>query len=277
MVDAATRIDWVDYPETDDMGEHELQRFISELLRELLVTWLLVRMRVAHVGANQFFYWVLGDIRVCRAPDVYVVDGVAQNVPPVATWKTWEGHRPAFALEVVSAKWKKDYEEAPADYDAMGAKELVIFDPWATARSRKRVRWQVFRQVRGRGLRRVEVSSGDRVYSKELGAWLRRVEDDGQVRLRVGIGDRGNELLPTNQEIAAHARTERAILAAQADAERGARQAAEENARAAEENARAAEENAKAAEENARAAEAAREAAEAEVARLRRELEALRR
>ncbi len=112
----------VHYPETDDMGEHELQRYIAELLRPLLERWLGEQRRVAHAGADQFFYWVQGDPGRRRAPDVYVIDGVAQDIPEVASWKTWEGHCPTFALEIVGDDWKKDYEEAPADYGAGDAR-----------------------------------------------------------------------------------------------------------------------------------------------------------
>lgn len=254
MGGAARSLDAVYYPETDDMGEHELQRFIAEVLRPLIARWLQGQSRVAHAGADTFFYFVEGDLTRCRAPDVYVIDGVPQDSPEVGTWKTWEGHRPAFALEIVGTDWKKDYRDAPGDYEAMGAREVVIFDPWATARSRKRVRWQVYRRVRARGLVRIEASMDDRVHVKSLGAWLRCVDDRGHVRLRLGGGPRGDELLPTDHESADAERTIRRITEAQVGAERLARQAAEEHART---------------------ERAAREAAEAEVERLRAEIERL--
>ncbi|MBI5517383.1 MAG: Uma2 family endonuclease [Deltaproteobacteria bacterium] len=133
MVAASRRADAVWYPETDNMGEHALQRFITELLRGVLERWLRAQGRVAFAGANQFVYWREGDPHASRAPDVYVLEGVPQDAPEVGSWKTWEGHAPSFALEVCSAdNWQKDYDDAPADYDAMGVRELVIFDPGAT-------------------------------------------------------------------------------------------------------------------------------------------------
>ena len=120
------------YPETDAMGEHETQRYIAELLRALIVYWFALHKRVAHVGANQFVYRLEGHPEVSRAPDVYVIEGLPQDHPDQTVWKTWEGHVPVFALEVVSARWHKDYDDAPADYDAMGTRELVLFDPGAT-------------------------------------------------------------------------------------------------------------------------------------------------
>ena len=88
------------------------------------------RGRVAHAGSDQFFYWVPGDTKKCRAPDVYVVDGVPQATEPVGTWKVWQGHFPSLAIEVCGSEWEKDYDEAPADYDTMGCQELIVFDPW---------------------------------------------------------------------------------------------------------------------------------------------------
>ena len=38
------------YPETDDMGEHEVQRYISELLRTLVVYWFATNQRYGARG-----------------------------------------------------------------------------------------------------------------------------------------------------------------------------------------------------------------------------------
>jgi hypothetical protein len=195
------------YPETDHMGEHEQQFQIAVLLVPLVAAWLALRGVVARVAGNQFWYWVEGDIARCRAPDVYVVDGVGPDAPDHAVWKTWEGYTPAFALEVVSDAWKKDYTEVPADYDAMGARELVVFDPGATERSRKRVRWQVFRRVRDRGLVRVFAGMGDRVESKALGCWIRRVDEAGKVRLRLGTGGPRRRASPHRRRTRRHRAT----------------------------------------------------------------------
>jgi hypothetical protein len=238
----------VEYPETDHMGEHETQFQIAVKLVPLVLAWLTLRGVVARVAGNQFWYFVRGAPKRCRAPDVYVVEGIGLDAPDRGVWKTWEGHHPAFALEVVSDSWKKDYDEAPSDYDTMRAKELVIFDPGATERSRKRIRWQVFRRVRGRGLVRVFAGRGDRVESKSLGCWIRLVVEGGNPRLRLGIGDHGDELLPTEAERISIERV------------------AKERALAANEQERVAKEQERVAKEQALARA---EAAEAELARLR--------
>lgn len=224
------------YPTTDDMGEHLLQRVIANLLRTLVRQWLGALKRVATVGANQFFYYREGDPRRCRAPDVYVVEGVSLSPERVGVWKTWEGHAPSFAFEVASDDRLKDYVDAPADYDAMGVRELVVFDPWATARSRKRVRWQVFRRDAESRLKRVESATGDRVWSEVLGCWLRSVEKGRGLRVRLASGAHGETLIPT---ASAQARVMRHIAESQAEAERTARQEVEAHAQELEaENAR---------------------------------------
>ena len=76
MVATAKSPGSVAYPTTDDMGEHLLQRLIANLLRSLVGQWMAASRRVATVGANQFVYWAEGDPRRCRAPDVYVIEGV---------------------------------------------------------------------------------------------------------------------------------------------------------------------------------------------------------
>jgi len=256
VMDAAKHLSApVIYPETDDLGEHETQFKIAHLLVPLIAALLTAQKRVARVSGNQFWYFAKGEPKRCRAPDVYVVDGVVPSEPDRPSWFTWEGHRPAFALEVVSGEWQKDYDDAPRDYEAMRADEVVVFDPGARPRSQRRVRWQVFRRVRGRGFVRVFAGGSDRVESRALGAWVRLVDDDGHPRLRVATGPKGDDLLPTDAE---RANNERAAK----EAERAAKEAE----RAAKEAERAAKEAALALVDTERARA---DAAEAELARLR--------
>ncbi|MBX3212044.1 MAG: Uma2 family endonuclease [Labilithrix sp.] len=247
------------YPENDDMGEHELQRYIAELLRPLLARFLASRGIVAHAGADQFFYWAPGNPTKRIAPDVYILPRVRQDIA-IRSWKTWEtGIVPSFVLEVASSDVAKDYEDNPILYGELGVDELVIFDPHARPGSRSRhVRWQVYRRIRAR-LVRVEVSQSDRVRSKVLRAWLRAVGSGDAMRVRVATGPHGDDLFPT-----------------EAEAERAAKEqerAAKEQERAAKEQERAAKEQERAAKEQERAL---RSAAEAEVGRLRALLDAQR-
>ncbi|TAK29259.1 MAG: Uma2 family endonuclease [Myxococcaceae bacterium] len=208
MTSTARRVHTVHYPETDHMGEDFLQRAIAEALRPLIARWFKSRRVKAFTGADQFLYWVEGDPTRRVAPDVYVLPKVDPDAVPTS-WKLWEVGPPSFALEIVSRDVGKDYEDAPAEYAAMGAKELVLFDPGATARSRTRVRWQVYRRLARRGFVRVAQSSSDRVEVASLGCWLRAIGEGRDARLRLGIGIDGEELFMTEAE-AANARADSA-------------------------------------------------------------------
>ncbi len=206
------------YPVEDKVGEDILQRLIMELLRPLIDRWFRQRRVRALVGADQFIYYQQHTPTSRVSPDIYVLPGVHPDTH-VSAWKTWEkGIVPSFGLEIVSKDWEKDYEEAPGKYAAIGVPELVIFDP-APHRHRDGVAWQVFRSVRGRPLRRVEVSQGDRIRSGALGCFLRQVSKGEAVRLRLGAGSRGDDLFPTGEE-SERAAKEAAIVARDAALER---------------------------------------------------------
>jgi hypothetical protein len=253
------------YPIDDDMGEGLLHRVISEDLRVLVQRLLTQRGAVARVGANQYIYFVQGDPDRCVAPDVYVLPGVPLD-RSIDCWKVWEtGIVPSFALEVVSRSVKKDYVEAIRRYAELGVQEVVIFDPSPRVgrASSRRVRFQIYRRLKGRGLVRVEVTNEDRIKSKALGCWLRMVGSGEQLRLRLATGPNGEQLFPTEAEEAlakAEAAAQRAE-AAMARAEAEAARAEAETARAEAEAARA------------EAEQRARQAAEAELAALRKALE----
>jgi len=205
------------------MGEDFLQRAIAEALRPLIARWFKSRRVKAFTGADQFLYWVEGDPTRRVAPDVYVLPKVDPESVPTS-WQLWEVGPPSFALEIVSRDVGKDYEDAPAEYAAMGAKELVIFDPGATPRSRTRVRWQVYRRLARRGFVRVAQTMSDRVEVASLGCWLRAIGEGRDARLRLGIGIDGEELFLTEAE-AERARADEA--GARADEEARARASAE--------------------------------------------------
>jgi Uma2 family endonuclease len=181
------------------VGEDMLQRWIVELLRPLLQWWLTRRGIKAFVGADQFIYWRQHDPHARVAPDVYVLPGVDARTR-VRTWKIWQDRVvPSFAFEVVSQDWEKDYTEVPGRYAALGVPEVVIFDP-GFAEHADGVRWQVWRRVGKRGLARVEASQADRVRSRALGCWLRVVGEGRDLRVRIGVGAHGEELVPTAEE-----------------------------------------------------------------------------
>jgi Uma2 family endonuclease len=226
------------YPSSDDMGEDTIQRFITELLRPLLARYLAAQGIQAFVGADQFIYWEKGNPRATVAPDVYVMPGLPQNVAP-RCWQVWQtGVPPSFALEVMRKKdGGKDLEESPRRYEALGVKEVVIFDPYVNVAS-GRMRFRVHRRDAQGKLVLVEVTNADRVRSEVLGCFLRAVgkRTRATLRLRIGLGPEGDELFPTEAEAQrARAREERKARLAERktlEAERKAREAVEaENAK----------------------------------------------
>lgn len=201
------------------MGEGLLQRLIMEMLRPMLARFLAESGRVASVGADQFVYFREGDTTGRIAPDVYVLPGVSPG-RRIRSWKVWqEGFPPSFCFEVVSEDVRYDYEEKPVLYGEMGTDELVVFDPESEA-GRDRYRWQVFRRVKRRGLVRVEVSQADRVYSKELGVWLRHVGDGEAIRVVPAFGKHGDELMLTPEQREARERAEKERERAEKERER---------------------------------------------------------
>jgi len=215
-------IDRVVYPISDDMGEHELQTLMREMLRPLLARLLASKGLEAHAGSDQFIYWEKGNPAACVAPDAYVLPGVLQS-RVIASWKTWEEHDivPSLAIEIVTGDVEKDYEEAPARYDALGVHELVIYDTRLEPGPRRIRRWrfQIYRRTAGRFVR-ILATDEDRVRLRSLGAWLRVVGEGTERRLRLATGSRGNDLVPTSDEEAhaAHAQARAAHM--RADAER---------------------------------------------------------
>ena len=205
------------------MGEDLLQWMIAEMFRGLVEGYLAERGVVALTGADQFIYWEQYAPTKTRAPDVYVLPGVAPGTR-VTSWKIWEtGIAPSFALEVVSSNdVEKDYRDAPPRYAEMGVTELVLFDPDFEL-DPSRVRFQVYRRLARRGFTRVERTTGDRIRSRVLGCWLRSVGAGAATRLRLATGVEGETLWPTETE---RADAERAAK----DAERAAKEAAEARA-----------------------------------------------
>jgi hypothetical protein len=148
------------------------------------------------------------------------VPGLTVGPEGLDVLKTWEDGVPSLVVEIVSTNWRKDYEDAPRRCDEMGVRELIVFDAKAPrARQPERVRWQVFRRVARRGLVRVEVSGGDRVRSKVLGAWLRAVGERGSLRVRLGTGPNGESIVPTDDEVLARERDEERERADRSEAE----------------------------------------------------------
>jgi hypothetical protein len=219
------------YPTEEKVGEDSLQTFIAAQFRCAVDHHLVTLGKPAFVGSDQFLYWERFRPQKVVAPDVYVLPGVPRGAR-IRCLKTWEdGVVPSFALEIISENdVEGDYRESPGRYDELGVTELVVFDP-DHHRASDRVRFQVLRRARGRGLTRVTETNDDRVRSRVLGCWIRAVGKGDKVRLRLAVGARGDTILPTELE-AERARAD--AEAARADAESARADAESARAEAAE-------------------------------------------
>ncbi len=210
------------YPVSDDMGTSSFEMLLRLLLLPLTRRWLALQNRPCFVGADQFIYWERFNPSKSVAPDLYICPALPPEACPDALllWMMDDHAVPPFALEVVSENKGKDYAVAPRKYEELGTKELVIYDPRYEHREGG-WRWQVYRRKKRGGWKRPEVSNEDRVRSEELGCWLRVVDVQGEPLLRLGTGEVGDGLFPTEEE----------VLHAAKDAEQAGRKAAERLAR----------------------------------------------
>jgi Uma2 family endonuclease len=107
-----------------------IRMFLFRLLR-----WTL-RGRAA-VGSDQFVYFDASDPRRCLAPDLFVKWDRDDEL--FKTWKTWEGGVPELCVEVESEGSETSWMRKLAEYQALGVREVVRFDPESPPRSRLRV------------------------------------------------------------------------------------------------------------------------------------------
>lgn len=199
------------YPESEVMSRDPIESDIAEALEPVVRRYLTGRGIVCYVGSDHFIYWVKGNNKACVSPDIYVLPGIPPTARPKqfpgskeSCWKTWV-HRsvPTFALEVKA--WenpRKDELQSPDRHDAMGTKELVVFDPFAHRRRAPRKRFVVYRRDDAGNLRIVAETNDRRIYSQELEAFL-VVDGDDETTclLRLGLGPNGEQLLPFEWEL----------------------------------------------------------------------------
>lgn len=263
------------YSTEEKLGDDVVQSLVAEAFRPLLGDYLEHIGVTAYVGHDQFMFYTQGDPSACVSPDVYVMPGA----PPFddfdrwGSWKKWQGGGvPSFALEIMSEnnKKKKDDRKSPARHDALGTKELIVFDPYADKsfrfrRRKPRIRFRIFQRNAADRLVLVEETNDLMIWSESLDCHLCVVGNGNRQRLRIATGPRGETLFPTPAEAEA-ARAREALKFAKEQ-----NKLANEQMKLANEQTRLAEEQTKLANEQARRAESA----EAEVERLRAELAAL--
>jgi Uma2 family endonuclease len=210
------------YLEDDYVSESNEQERISREVRSQLAGLATERgWGRFHVGSNQYFAWLPDRPQVRIAPDVYLVDvkRSGRREEP-RSWQTWRpGHLPPrWAMEIVSSgNWEKDYKYSPGRYDQLGCSELIVFDPAMVAPDRpvsfeQRAALAVYRRVEAGRFERVYWGPGP-AWSRELQVWLLARYEGYQARVLLSYDERGEQLVPTEVEVARRAEAERATRA----------------------------------------------------------------
>jgi Uma2 family endonuclease len=205
--------DPVFYPEEEKLGEDVIQSLVAGAFQPLLQRYLDEHGIRAFVGADQLIYYIQGDPSACVSPDVYVMPGVAlEDYGRIGCWKKWQiGIVPPFALEIMSLhnKKKKDDRKSPLRHDALGTKELIVFDPYVDELP-ARIRFRIFRRDQAGRLVMLERTNVRQVWSEALGCYLRVVGTGNFQRLRLATGTDGETLFPTEAEAEARRADEEA-------------------------------------------------------------------
>ena len=254
-----------EYPTGDGKPMGETDRHIDQMMycKAALQAYFAEDANV-YVASNNFLYYEEGNPKAVICPDCYVVFGVPKHQRD--TYKVWlEGNRtPDVVIEITSKTTKREDEgEKREKYQRLGVSEYYQFDPTGDyLRPRLKASFLVEGQYQPVSINR------DRILSPLLDLELVMVGETMRF-----FDPATQEWLPTFEEAIARAEQEaRRAQDASRRAEEEARHAAAAAAARVEAEHRAAEEAQAHLAERQRA-----EAAEAEIARLRAEIEALRR
>jgi Uma2 family endonuclease len=146
-------------------------------LKLLLDAWVERTGRPARIARNLAIRWAKVAPTVGIDPDVCVIEPAPaeEHLRSLRTWQP-EHAVPRLCFEIVSETHPyKDYAGIQDRYAAMGALELVVFDPLLAGPPKLGgpVLFQVWRRDASGALERVHFG-GSPAYSTELGAWLHR-------------------------------------------------------------------------------------------------------
>jgi hypothetical protein len=155
----------------------------------------------ASIGSDQFVYYDASDPRKCLAPDLFV--RLALPDTPFPIWKTWEHGAPELCVEVVSDSDAPDlaWEQKLARYHALGASEVVRFDPDAAPSEQLRI-WD---RVEGDLVERLIDTPSTPCRTLAL-FWIVVPALGFPAALRLARDQEGRQLLPTAEEGEAEAR-----------------------------------------------------------------------
>ncbi len=203
--------DPTEYPDGEPMSRDPVENDIALKLQPVVARHQAERGIVCFTGSDAFIYYRKGDNKACVSPDLYTLPGLPPSACPrkvpgskdEGCWKTWLlGFVPNFGLEVKAfGNPRKDELQSPKRHDALGTKELVIFDPFASRRRRPRKRFCVMRRDESGNLVTVLETNDDRVYSQEFDAYIVAEGEGDESLLRLGLGPNGERLLPFDSEL----------------------------------------------------------------------------
>jgi Uma2 family endonuclease len=149
----------------------------AEALKLLLLPWAARAGRPLRIARNLAIRWIERAPLVGIDPDVCVLDPPppnASDLDSLCLWRT--GHEaPSLCVEVVSKNHPhKDYRDVHERYAALGARELVVFDPLLAGPPSLGgpVSIQVWRRDPSGAFERIYAGPGP-VFSEVLEAWLR--------------------------------------------------------------------------------------------------------
>jgi Uma2 family endonuclease len=182
----------IHYPESDGQPMGETDFYITAILylRQAL-RYFFRHVTQTYVAANMFFYYEEGDPSAVKAPDVFVVKGVAKHDRRI--YRLWvEQIVPCTIIEITSRATRlEDMTMKCGLYEFLGVKEYILFDPLEEYLS---PRLQGFHQVEG--LYRPMALQGDgTLLSSELGAILK----PERMLLRI-VDPATGEVMPTLDE-----------------------------------------------------------------------------
>jgi Uma2 family endonuclease len=209
--------------EEDLMGESSQHHAVIGYLEELL-KWLFHNQACA-VYANLNFYITDDEDEYPIVPDVAVIEGVSFRHE--ISWRIGvTGPAPQVVFEMASDKtWKRDLDEKPHEYAAIGVQEYYAFDPFepplplSRRKGRRLFGWHV--DADSGLMRQVPPRPDGSLWSPQLNSWLK--PDGMYLRLYDLFGHR--RLTKGEVDEAKAERAEWEALARQAEAERAEREA----------------------------------------------------
>jgi Uma2 family endonuclease len=119
-----------------------------------------------YVAANMYLYYVEGQPKKRRSPDVMVAKGVKGNHER-RSFKTWvEGVVPSCIFEITSKETaKEDFRQKKPLYQRLRVREYFLFDPLDEYLSRQLIGYRLV----GKKFKRIKPRADGSLLSKELG------------------------------------------------------------------------------------------------------------